>query len=389
MSSAILRPIMLSPELGDRPAPFDLFDERGNLLLRQGLTLGASIFTSATRRRFYCRAESAAPSSTPTPPRTLQDAGEALAVLERLVVSDHSPTADTFIDLAEQYHAAWRFDPDACIGLARLARPVSPAIGQLMLAALFAAEIGDAHGLPQQAVSHLVGAALTMNLGSLALHDQMYAHREAPDEHARAALVRHPLQAAKLLARLGPLPDQWLRAVAEHHENIDGSGYPRSLQRSEISLGGRILRVADVFAARLLGRRGRGPHFWNLAKTGTHDQLLEHVFGRDLRQVDHHLARLLVRRLGRFPPGSLVRLSNGELAMVCRRHGTTQPREALALLAPDGRRHAQPLRRLFADTDLRILGYAHDDQLRLLPEYDWALLWGYSPRPQCGSGRLH
>ena len=389
MSASILRPVVLPPTLAGGVAPFDLFDERGNLLLRQGRPLGQHMLAAPAARRLYCRANNAPHAAHQAPLRTLRDIGEALAVLEGLVASGDAPTADTFIDLAAQCHSAWRFDPDACIGHARLARPASPAIGQLILTALFAAEIGHAHGLPHEAVGNLVGAALTMNLGSLALHDRMHARSEAPDESGRDALLGHPLHAAGVLARLGPLPADWLRAVAEHHENIDGSGYPRGLRRSEISLGARILRVADVFAARLLGRRGRSPHYWNLARTGTRSQLVEHVFGDDLRQLDHHLARLLVDRLGRFPPGSMVRLSNGELAIVNRRSGGGGPREALSLLAPGGRIHPQPQRRPLGAQDIRIQGYAHDDQVRRLPEYDWAMLWGYCETPPRGAGTMH
>lgn len=386
MSTSMLRPIILPATLAGAAAPCDLFDGQGKLLLRQGHPLGQRMLAATNAPRFYCRATQVPQAARHAPLRILRDVGETLVVLENLVLTGHTPSADTLADLAAQCHEAWRFDPDACIGHARLARPLSPAIGHTVLATLFAAEIGDAHGLPHAAVGHLVGAALTMNLGSLALHDYMHRQGEAPDEATRDALRAHPQCAAALLTAL---PAEWQRAVAEHHENIDGSGYPRGLKRNEIALGARILRVADVLAARLLGRRGRNPHYWNLARTGTHSRLMEHIFGDDLAQLDRHLAGLLVSRLGRFPPGSMVRLSNGELAVISRRTGGNTPREALSVLTPGGHPHPRPRVRPLSAKDFHIQGYAHDEQARRLPEYDWAALWGYGKDEPGQTGQLH
>jgi len=63
-----------------------------------------------------------------------------------------------------------------------------------------------------------------------------------------AVVKSHPQMSYDVLrpvASLGPV----LRAVMEHHENYDGSGYPRGLSGESISLAGRILHVADVFDA--------------------------------------------------------------------------------------------------------------------------------------------
>ncbi|THF64206.1 HD-GYP domain-containing protein [Pseudothauera rhizosphaerae] len=378
MTASLLRPIVLPPGLAGRPAPCDLFDERGTLLAREGSPLSPRAMDAPHLRRLYCRAGQVPQLAQPAPLRVLRDVGETLAMLDALLQSGHPPAADAFTELAVHCHAAWRFDPDACIGYARLARPISPAVGHVLLAALFAAEIGDAHGLPQDSVLDLIGAALTMNLGSHALHDRMHAQHGAPDAAARSALLDHPRRAATLLAASGGLPPDWLRAVAQHHENLDGSGYPQGLRRGEIALGARILRVADVFAARLRGRRTRLPRYWNAAKAGTSERLIRHVFGKDLEILDPHLVRLLLVRLGSFPPGSLVRLSNGELAIINRRTGTDgKPREALSLLDARGRLHGEPRQRPLGTQDCRVQGYAHDDQLHRLPDYDWPALWGY------------
>ncbi len=392
MSASLLRPIVLPPTLAGQPAPCDLFDERGTLLLRQGNPLGESLLSTRATRRLYCQAAQAARLARQTPTRSLREVGETLVLLETLIGDGHPVTAAILEDLAEQCHAAWRFDPDACIGYARLSRQHSPAVAHLILAALFTAEIAQAHGLPAGTVRKLIGAALTMNLGALALHERMHALLDAPSANARSALHAHPTLAATLLGELGGVPEEWIRAVAEHHENLDGSGYPRGLVRTEISLGARILRVADVLAARLRGRRGRSAHYWNIGKTATQEQLIRHIFGDDLEHLDRHLIRLLVSRLGSFPPGSMVRLSNGELAIINRRTASSAagaPREALSLLDARGRPHRQPRLRPLGAHDCRIQGYAHDEQLHHLADFEWPTLWGYDGNADGAAANLH
>jgi len=46
-----------------------------------------------------------------------------------------------------------------------------------------------------------------------------------------------------------PLPRTIARAILEHHERLDGSGYPLGLKSDEISIGGKILAVAEVVSA--------------------------------------------------------------------------------------------------------------------------------------------
>ena len=57
----------------------------------------------------------------------------------------------------------------------------------------------------------------------------------------------HPLEGRRLVAPLAPWLGAWSLAIEQHHENHDGSGYPFGLSGDEISLGARIVSVADAF----------------------------------------------------------------------------------------------------------------------------------------------
>lgn len=58
---------------------------------------------------------------------------------------------------------------------------------------------------------------------------------------------RHPEAGARIVAPLAPWLGQWAATVEQHHEKFDGSGYPHRLKGHEISLGARIVAVADAY----------------------------------------------------------------------------------------------------------------------------------------------
>lgn len=378
MLDTILRPVSLPSSLIGKPAPCDFFDARGTLLLREGGLINLTAGSADQGRRLFCRAAQAARVSNVDPLRTLHDVGECLSMLDELVAADRLVSAGEFIDLSRHCYEAWRLDPDACIGFARLARFDRPSVCHSVLVALFAAELGEAHGFGEAELIDLIGAALTMNLGSMRMHDTMNAQDGRLDADTREALAAHPAWAERLLGRIGGFSEAWLLAVAQHHENLDGSGYPLGLMRAEISLPGRMLRVADVLAARLQGRKRRTPQYWSLQKARDREQLIRHVFGEDLERLDHTLVRMLMGRLGAFPPGSLVRLSNGEMAIINRRQGESGgiPQSVLSVTDANGKVQAVPRARAIGSREHKIMGYAHDDQARI-PTVDWQPLWGY------------
>ena len=64
-----------------------------------------------------------------------------------------------------------------------------------------------------------------------------------------AAIKRHPGDGRKLLEELGGFPEAVRGLVSDHHERLDGSGYPRGLSADELNIETRILAVCDVYDA--------------------------------------------------------------------------------------------------------------------------------------------
>lgn len=97
-------------------------------------------------------------------------------------------------------------------------------------------------------------AGLLHDIGELYINsDYLHAHRRlSPDEWKHIAV--HPRVGEVVLNNLGCVPKPVTRAVAEHHERLDGNGYPRQLTGDKISSAGQILGLAEILGS-IIGRK--------------------------------------------------------------------------------------------------------------------------------------
>jgi HD-GYP domain-containing protein (c-di-GMP phosphodiesterase class II) len=115
--------------------------------------------------------------------------------------------------------------------------------------AMLAVRVGEELGLPSGRLRALAVGALLRDIGKLSIPDQIT--EEAGQPH-RARVRRRPgasrprTPAAPRARRVG---DDVLRLVHDHHERLDGSGYPCGLRGEEICFDARLLAVCDVFDA--------------------------------------------------------------------------------------------------------------------------------------------
>lgn len=137
-----------------------------------------------------------------------------------------------------------------------VARDVHPSLlHYCVCTALIAGWLGAGPQALRYDVQMLVAGGLLQDLGMLHV-DPVLLQAEGPLTHGqRRQLYSHPLVSALLLERHHEYPRELIRAVREHHEMLDGSGYPAGLVDSKISAWGRVLSLAQVVAALL--RPGR------------------------------------------------------------------------------------------------------------------------------------
>ncbi len=169
--------------------------------------------------------------------------------------------------------------------------------------------------------SNAISAALTMNLSMTQLQTEMAANQEPLTPDQKNAIFTHPTRSRDMLVELGVMQMEWLRAVYEHHEQHNGSGYPQGVRT--VSPLADALRMSDVFCAKL---SERGSRTKLLSTRAAQEIFRQNSYG--------YFGATIVRILGMYPPGCLVRLLSGCTAIVLLR--TTDPmRPRVALLTHD------------------------------------------------------
>lgn len=128
----------------------------------------------------------------------------------------------------------------------------------LVCTALVAGWLASGQTTSRVDISMLVTAGLLHDLGMLHV-DPILLTPDAPlSREQRRQLYSHPLVSELLLQRHPEYSRELVRAVREHHEMLDGSGYPAGLTSSKISPWGRILSVSQVVSALIRPERPLG-----------------------------------------------------------------------------------------------------------------------------------
>jgi len=111
-----------------------------------------------------------------------------------------------------------------------------------------AAELAEILGLSKSEILQLRIGALLHDIGKLAVPGNLVMKKGLLTRSERTEIETHPEAGVKLLGALQRYGNA-STIVLQHHEHIDGSGYPKGLAGSSISLFARIVAVADVFDA--------------------------------------------------------------------------------------------------------------------------------------------
>ena len=124
---------------------------------------------------------------------------------------------------------------------------------------VFVDMIAEELDIDEADVDRLRWAALLHDVGKIAVHPDVLNHPGRPSEEAWELLRTHPIEGARIVAPLRPWLGHWALAIEQHHERWDGEGYPYGVAGEDLSLGARIVAVADAYDVMTAARAYKQP----------------------------------------------------------------------------------------------------------------------------------
>ncbi|MCC3751075.1 MAG: HD domain-containing protein [Halorhodospira halophila] len=380
--------------VGER-LPCDVYDEEGRLLLRRGQRISSErqlrrllhggrvqqgarsqARVPATQGRFAHPGGPAVRRGYPVPEgfspcERLHACAQALQRTHDRIRAGERDFLPRLRQVAERLRRFIDLDADAALGMAHLSRAYPEQVLHPLRQAIVADVVARASGFSEACRNSLIGAALSADIGMLELRAALDRQATGLSQAQRRALTEHPERSAQLLREAGLDDPDWLRAVMEHHERLDGSGYPHGVRAEAICEVSGLVMLADVYVAMVTPRAHRPAR--------TSKEVLRKLFTEADQRYPARYAQQIVRELGIYPPGTVVGLETGEVALVTRRAGKrTQPWVYL-LQRADGRRQLRAVERNLTEEGVEIRrSYRPEDIKVPIPENT---AWGYSDMP--------
>ena len=230
-----------------------IYNREGVKLLEGGVSLDASLYDKLLSHPLAMRLDECLTTDPAISAAGLHDA--AAAVIARLpffaAMAPEGTARDALLRAVAQIPL-----PRPVVFQLTLARATCPEqFDHSVLMALLCAHLVRERGASAQDMAAAAAAGLLHDMGMLHIDPRLLraGHRLSGDE--RRPLYVHPLTSAMLVDRFEEYPSQVTRAIIEHHEQLDGSGYPQGLAGNAISPLGRVLSLAEVVTAMFDGKR--------------------------------------------------------------------------------------------------------------------------------------
>ena len=269
-------------------------------------------------------------------------------------------------DIATHIQGLVAYDADALMGAVHLSDRFEYHVHHPMQIAILTELILDRLKVSQDVRLSTLAAALTSNLAMNPYQKALNQQKTPLNDQQRKLVNNHPLLSARQLEEAGVEDELWLELVQQHHEKLDGSGYPLQIAGKQIRREALILALADVYSAMITPRVYRGP----IKLT----ESLRDLFTQRGCKFDDKLTRLFINELGLYPPGIYVRLENGELAVVVGRTTDFKAPMVASIKKSDGNMHSSPRRHNSAEDGFAIR-YVCDPSERV--RVDPSQLWGF------------
>jgi len=335
--------------------PWSAYDEEGRLLLSEGNVVPSQRILAALMEHGLYRiatANDVPPVGHKTedknnPFELLDECAESLQEIFTAIEAQEVDAELRVKQLVKGFIQIVHKFPDAALGAVHLMDHGKYTLWHPISVAILCELVAKRLRFPDMERFAVLATAFTSNIGMRQLQEELVHQSEPLTEKQIKKLHAHPARSAEMLMDTGIVNVEWLRAVFQHHERIDGSGYPEGISGSEISRSAKLVAIADRYAAMVRGRAYRSAFH---GKDTLRELLIENG-----KFYDQELSLTMISELGVYPPGSIVQLRSGEVGMVINRgrKNATIP-YAASFIGPRGAVMATPVLRNCAVTSYNI-----------------------------------
>jgi putative nucleotidyltransferase with HDIG domain len=192
--------------------------------------------------------------------------------------------------------------------------------------AVLAMMLGREMKLPAEKVRTLGVGALFHDIGKSQVPDKILLKTDPLTAAERDFFQQHPIYGVDIIKNMGTTIEV-AQIVAQHHELMDGTGYPHHLKGPQIAPLARIIAVCNTY-----------DNYCNRAnpvQSLTPYEALSLMFSQQRAQFDNDVLSQLIRCLGVYPPGSCVRLSNDTVGIVVSVNSSKPLRPSVLIYDPE------------------------------------------------------
>jgi len=215
---------------------------------------------------------------------------------------------EPFQDMASSFIGSIFRNQDALACLCRIRDKDSYLMEHSVNVSVLMGILGKHLELEADYLNHCVTGALLHDIGKILIPDRVLHKPGKLSDEEFSTMKQHATFSQQILQQNEHFPQPCINIAGQHHERLDGKGYPLGLQGEEISQEGRMVAVVDVYDAITANRvyhKGMTPNsgFKRLLEwSGPH--------------LDTQYVHAFIKAMGIYPIGSVVELSNRKLAIV-------------------------------------------------------------------------
>jgi HD-GYP domain-containing protein (c-di-GMP phosphodiesterase class II) len=174
-------------------------------------------------------------------------------------------------------------------------------------ASILATNLGSARGYNKIKLTDLCASTLLHDIGILKVPREIIMKPSTLTKEENDLIKKHPAYGLELLENIKNPPESAAEVIYEHHERIDGTGYPEGKTGEEISEYAKIVAIVEVYEAITHPR----PYHRNIPYEGA-----RMIVQEARTSFEPEFVKLFLNYITPYPPGSMVLLNNHEVGRV-------------------------------------------------------------------------